>query len=100
MALVFDIMIKSFGDRETELIWNGRFSKRLPNDIQQVGRRKLRMINNAQILEDLKIPPGNRLELLKGDLAGLYSIRINGQWRVVFDWRKENAENVRIEDYH
>ena len=72
-------MIKSFGDKETEKVWNGQFSKKLPNDIQPTARRKLRMINNAQDINDLRVPPGNRLEKLKGDLKAYYSIRINEQ---------------------
>ena len=93
-------MIKSFGSKETELIWNGRRSKRLPIEIQQIGRRKLRMINNAQTINDLRIPPANRLKRLKGDLKEIYSIRINNQWRVTFSWINNNAINVKIEDYH
>ena len=73
-------MIRSFADRETELIWSGRRSRRLPSDMQAVALRKLRLINVAKVLDDLRMPPGNRLELLKGDLAGYYSIRINDQW--------------------
>ena len=93
-------MIKSFGNKETELIWLGHRSKKLPNEIQQIGRRKLRMINNAQNIKDLRIPPANRLKRLKGDLGGLYSIRINSQWRITFSWTNNNAEKVKIEDYH
>jgi proteic killer suppression protein len=93
-------MINSFGDNETEKIWRGELSSRLPNEIQAIGRRKLRMINNAQSINDLRIPPSNRLEKLKGDLKGSYSIRINKQWRIVFLWINNNAEKVKIEDYH
>ncbi len=93
-------MIKSFGSKETELIWKGSRSKRLPLEIQQIGRRKLRMINNAQTINDLRIPPANRLKRLKGDLKEIYSIRINNQWRVTFSWINNNAINVKIEDYH
>lgn len=93
-------MIRSFADRETESIWNGKMSRRLPAEIQETARRKLRMLNNAHILEDLRLPPGNRLELLKGDLAGLHSIRINNQWRIIFRWKDGEADNVKIGDYH
>ena len=93
-------MIRSFEDKETESIWNGTRSRRFPVEIQETARRKLRMINNAQIVEDLRVPPGNRLELLKGNLAGLYSIRINSQWRIVFQWKNGEADHVRISDYH
>jgi len=93
-------MIKSFGDKETEKIWLGDFSKKLPNQIQHVARRKLRMINNAQNINDLRIPPSNRLEKLKGEWKRFYSIRINDQWRIVFVWRTSNAYDVEIVDYH
>jgi len=93
-------MIRSFEDKETESIWNGKLSRKLPVEIQEPARRKLRMINNAHIVDDLRLPPGNRLELLRGDLAGLYSIRINGQWRIVFQWKNGEADYVRISDYH
>ena len=93
-------MIKSFGDKETEKIWNGLFSKKYPNQIQNIARRKLRMINNAQNLNDLRIPPANRLEKLKGELKKFHSIRINDQWRVIFIWRTSSAYEVEIIDYH
>ena len=93
-------MIRSFADRETELIWSGRRSRRLPSDMQTVALRKLRLINVAKGLDDLRLPPGNRLELLKGDLAGYYSIRINDQWRICFVWSEGGASNVKILDYH
>lgn len=93
-------MIKTFGDRETEKIWNGDWSSRLPGEIQQAARKKLRMINNAQTLEDLRIPPANRLEALKGDRRGQYSIRINQQWRVCFVWQDSHTYDVEIVDYH
>lgn len=81
-------------------MWSGIGSRRLPADIQQVARRKLRMINNARLLEDLRIPPANRLEALKGERKGQYSIRINDQWRICLVWREGNAANVEIVDYH
>ena len=93
-------MIKTFGDKESEKIWNGIRSKKLPNEIQDVVRRKLRMLNNAQDANDLRIPPANRLEKLKGDLEDYYSIRINNQWRILFKWKNGNAEVVEIIDYH
>jgi proteic killer suppression protein len=93
-------MIVSFGDRETERIWEGERSRKLPNQIQEVGRRKLRMINSAIDLNDLKIPPANRLEKLSGDLRTFFSIRINDQWRIIFKWSAGNASEVEIVDYH
>lgn len=93
-------MIKSFRDSETEKIWSGFRSKKLPSQIQRVARRKLRMINNAVTINDLRIPPPNRLERLKDNLNGLYSIRINDQWRIVFRWVPSNAFEVGILDYH
>lgn len=93
-------MIKTFKDRETQGIWEGRRSRRLPNDIQTVARRKLRMLNNARTLDDLRIPPANRLEGLKGKRKGQYSIRINDQWRICFIWSNGDADKVEIVDYH
>lgn len=93
-------MISSFRDRETERIWNGEFSRRLPHEIQEIARRKLRMINNARIIADLRVPPANRLEALKGDRAGRYSIRINDQWRICFRFANGQASDVEIVDYH
>ena len=93
-------MIKTFGDKETELIWGGQNSRKLPLGIQQVARRKLRMLNNAQNINDLRIPPANRLKRLKGQLSKYYSIRINDQYRVIFEWRQSNGFLVQIIDYH
>jgi proteic killer suppression protein len=93
-------MIRSFADREAEKIWAGTPSRRMPADIQAVARRKLRMLNNAAALEDLRVPPANRLEALKGDRKGLHSIRINGQWRICFRWKEGEAHDVEIVDYH
>jgi toxin HigB-1 len=93
-------MIVSFGNKDTEKIWNGEWVKNLPNEIQSIGRRKLRMLNNSQILNDLLIPPSNRLEKLKGKQSDFYSIRINNRWRIVFRWIEEQAEEVTIIDYH
>jgi len=93
-------VISSFRDRETERIWHGEFSRRLPQEIQEVARRKLRMINNARIIADLRVPPANRLEALKGGRAGQYSIRINDQWRICFRFVNGQASDVEIVDYH
>ena len=93
-------MINSFADKEAEKIWEGENSKILPTEIQQVARRKLRMINNAENINDLRIPPANRLKKLIGELSDFYSIRINEQWRIIFNWQNNNAENVQITDYH
>jgi len=93
-------MISSFGDKETNKIWNGERIKGFSTEIQEIGRRKLRMLNNSQNLTDLKVPPSNRLEKLKGDLKEFYSIRINDQYRIVFKWKNGNAEDVKIVDYH
>jgi proteic killer suppression protein len=93
-------MIVSFKSKETVLIWNGELSTKLPLQIQKVARRKLRMLNNSHIINDLTIPPSNRLEPLKGDRKGRYSIRINDQWRICFEWRNNSAYNVEIIDYH
>jgi proteic killer suppression protein len=93
-------MILSFGSKETEKIWNGERVGKLPNEIQEIGRRKLRMLNNSQNVSDLKIPPSNKMEKLSGDLKYFYSIRINVQWRIIFKWKNGNASEVEIVDYH
>lgn len=93
-------MIVGFRDAETHSVWEGRRSRRLPTDIQAVALRKLRLINNARKLDDLRVPPGNRLEALKGQRQGQHSIRINDQWRICFVWRDNNAHEVEIIDYH
>ena len=93
-------MIRDFADKETEKIWNGTISRRLPHDIQAVARRKLRMLNNARQLDDLRIPPANRVEALKGDRRGQHSIRINDQWRICFRWNDGDASQVEVVDYH
>ena len=93
-------MILSFGDKETERIWDGEVSRRLPIAIQSIARRKLRMINNPRRLDDLRIPPANRLEALKGDMKGQHSIRVNDQWRVCFRWSDAGVSDVQIVDYH
>ena len=93
-------MIISFASKDTEKIWFGERIKKLPNEIQEIGRRKLRMLNNSQNLTDLRIPPSNRLEKLSGNMKDFYSIRINDQWRIVFKWLEGNASEVSIMDYH
>ena len=93
-------MIKTFGDEETEKVFHRQVSLKLPPDIQQIALRKLRMINNAFTMADLRVPPANHLEKLTGDRAGQYSIRINDQWRICFEWRNNTAYNVEIADYH
>ncbi len=93
-------MIISFGNSETEQVWLGNRVKKLPMEIQNVGRRKLRMLNNSVDIADLRIPPANRLEKLSGKLKDFYSIRINDQWRIVFKWNTGNASEVEIIDYH
>jgi toxin HigB-1 len=93
-------MIASFRDQEAATIWEGRRSRRLPFDIQAVALRKLRLINNARRPDDLRVPPGNRLEALGGDRRGQHSIRINDQWRICFLWREGHAHQVEIVDYH
>ena len=100
LALYNKSVIKTFRDAETQKVFNRRFSHKLPPTIQQTALRKLRMLNNAVTLEDLRIPPANRLEKLAGDRAGQYSIRINDQWRICFDWQDNAAYNVEITDYH
>ena len=93
-------MLRTFNSKETEKIWIGTTSRRIPIDIQQRARRKLRMMNNAQNLNDLLLSPANRLEQLKGDRKGQHSIRINNQWRICFKWEENNCYNVEIVDYH
>ncbi len=93
-------MIKTFGSKETEKIWNGIRSDKIPGEIQKIGRRKLRMINNAIDINDLQIPPANRLEKLSSKLKGYYSIRINKQWSIIFNWEKGNSFDIKITDYH
>jgi proteic killer suppression protein len=93
-------MIRSFKDEEAAKIYSRQRSKKLPTDIQQVALRKMRMLNNALNLNDLRIPPANRLEKLSGNRAGQHSIRINDQWRLCFEWRDGDAYSVEIADYH
>ncbi len=93
-------MIRSFKDKETEKAFNRQYSRKIPASIQRIAFRKLRMLNRAYSIVDLRIPPANRLEKLKGDRSGQYSIRINDQYRICFEWNNNDAENVEIVDYH
>ena len=93
-------MIIDFGSKETEKIWNGIRVSKMPNEIQEIGRRKLRMLNNSQNIGDLTAPPSNNLKRLYGKLKDFYSIRINNQWRIIFKWANGNASEVEIADYH
>jgi toxin HigB-1 len=93
-------MIVSFGDKTTQKIWDGEWVKGFSTDIQETARRKLRMLNNSFDIKDLMIPPSNRLEKLKGNRKDFYSIRVNDQWRLIFQWTNGNAFNVELIDYH
>jgi len=93
-------MIESFKCRETEKIFHRQFSKKLPHDIQKIAFRKLRMLNRSSTVQDLRIPPANKLEALSGNRKGQHSIRINDQWRICFKWQNGNAYDVEIFDYH
>ena len=93
-------MIKTFNNDETQKIYQRQRSRKLPSDIQQVALRKLRMINNAVTINDLRVPPANRLEKLSGNRVGQWRIRINDQWRVCFRWKDSDAYDVEIADYH
>lgn len=93
-------MIRNFKDKEVQKIFERQRSRKLPSDIQQVALRKLRMLNRVSNLQELRIPPANRLERLSGDRNGQYSIRINDQWRICFEWEDADAVNVEIVDYH
>lgn len=93
-------MLTSFGNKDTQKIWEGERVKGLSSEIQEITRRKLRMLNNSQNLTDLQVPPSNRLEKLKGNFKNFYSIRINNQWRIIFKWNNGNADEVQIIDYH
>jgi toxin HigB-1 len=93
-------MIVSFGSKNTEKIWLGERVQTIHVEIQEIGRRKLRMLNNSQNISDLRIPPSNRLEKLSGKMKGFYSIRVNDQWRIIFKWKNNHASEVEITDYH
>ncbi len=93
-------MIVSFGDKTTQKIWEGEWVKGFSTDMQEIARRKLRMLNNSIDIKDLMIPPSNRLEKLKGNLKDFYSIRVKDQWRLIFQWTNGNSFNVELIDYH
>ena len=93
-------MIRNFADKETEKVFHRQFSRKLPTDIQRIARRKLEILEAAERLEDLRVPPANRLEKLSGNREGQHSIRINQQWRICFEWRGSDAHEVEIVDYH
>lgn len=93
-------MIKLFGNKETEKIYKGFVSRNYPPDIQQIARRKLKMLHASQNLNDLRVPPSNRLEKLKGGLSSYHSIRVNQQWRIIFIWHENDALDVQLVDYH
>lgn len=93
-------MIRTFGSKDTERIWDEQFVKSLDRRIQRAALRKLELLHAATSVEDLRIPPGNRLEQLKGDRAGQHSIRVNDQWRICFVWREGGAHDVELVDYH
>ncbi len=94
------LMLRSFADKETERVWQRRRSRVLDPNVQRAALRKLAILDAAETVEDLRIPPGNRLEKLNGDRAGQYSIRINQRWRICFEWTSAGPENVEIVDYH
>ena len=99
-SVIIFVMIKTFADKETEKLFRRTFSKKLPQNIQFAARMKLEILDAAEVLQDLRVPPGNRLERLSGDREGQYSIRINDQWRICFEWINNKARNVEIVDYH
>lgn len=92
--------MRSFADKETERVWQRRRARKLAQDVQRAALRKLLILDAAETLDDLRVPPGNRLEKLKGNRAGFYSVRINQQWRICFRWTEAGPENVEIVDYH
>lgn len=94
------VVLRSFADKETERVWHRRRSRSLDPSVQRLALRKLAILDAADVLGDLRVPPGNRLEKLGGDRAGQYSIRLNQQWRICFDWRPSGPENVEIVAYH
>ncbi len=93
-------MIRTFKDKEAEKIFKGRFSKKLPQNIQHIAERKLILLHQSTNLNDLRVPPSNRLEALKGNRRGQHSIRINDQWRICFEWNEDGVYAVEIVDYH
>ena len=100
MHYIILTMIEGFASKETEKIFRREFSKRLPTNIQQVAYRKLKMLHRSSTIQDLRVPPANRLEALSGRRKGQHSIRINQQWRICFEWTDGHARNVEIVDYH
>lgn len=100
LKVIVQPMIKSFSDKSTEALFNRQRVKKLPSTILKIAYRKLLIIDSAERLDDLKIPPGNRLEKLAGNLSGKFSIRINEKWRIIFSWKQNNAYEVEIIDYH
>jgi len=99
-VLLFKVMIKTFACKETEKLFNRQFSRKLPQSIQRVARRRLEILDATEVLPDLRVPPSNRLEKLSGDRRSQYSIRINEQWRICFEWQSGDAYGVEITDYH
>lgn len=99
-ARYYQVVIRGFADRETAKVWHREQSKRFGSELQRAANRKLLMLDAAEVLEDLRIPPGNRLEKLAGDRRGQHSIRINDQWRICFRWTNTGPTNVEITDYH
>jgi proteic killer suppression protein len=93
-------VIRSFGDATTERVWSRQFVKAMDRNLQRTALRKLTMLDATEVLDDLRVPPGNKLEALKGDRKGQHSIRVNDQWRICFRWTKAGPENVEIVDYH
>lgn len=93
-------MIRSFADKATERIWNEEYVKSIDRTVQRAALRKLELVHAARDVEDLRVPPGNRLEQLKGDRRGQHSIRVNDQWRICFVWKDGGADNVELVDYH
>jgi proteic killer suppression protein len=93
-------VIQGFGCKETKQIWEGKGSRKLPTNIQRIALRKLLQLHSAETLNDMRVPPANRLESLKGNRAGQHSVRINDQWRICFIWKDANAHSVEIIDYH
>jgi proteic killer suppression protein len=93
-------VIRSFGDGATERVWSRQFVKSMDRNLQRTALRKLTMLDAAEVLDDLRVPPGNKLEALKGDRKGQHSIRVNDQWRICFRWTKGGPERVEIIDYH
>jgi len=99
-SVIISLMIKTFADKETEKLFRRTFSRKLPQNLQRAARMKLEILDATEVLQDLRVPPGNRLEKLSGEREGQHSIRINDQWRICFVWKEGNAYDVEITDYH